>query len=132
MLNSRQLNLLTQRIIGCAIAVHKSLGPGLLESLYEEALCFEFDHQGIVYRRQVPVYLCYRERKLTVPLWLDLLVADEIIIEAKSVESIHPVYEAQLLSYLRLARKDVGLLINFNVALLKDGIRRKIRRYVEE
>lgn len=131
MLPSKQMNMLTKRIIGCAISVHRSLGPGLLESLYEEALCFEFEHQGIEYRRQVPVSLEYRGKTLPSPLFLDLLVADEVIVEIKSVESILPVHEAQLLSYLRLAEKDVGLLINFHVSVLRQGIRRKIRRYLE-
>jgi len=130
-LPSKQMNMLTKRIIGCAISVHRSLGPGLLESLYEEALCFEFEHQGIEYRRQVPVSLEYRGKTLPSPLFLDLLVADEVIVEIKSVESILPVHEAQLLSYLRLAEKDVGLLINFHVSVLRQGIRRKIRRYLE-
>lgn len=124
-MQTKQLNLITRRIIGCAIEVHRRLGPGLLESVYEEALCMEMKHDGLAFQRQLSVPIIYRNEKLNVPLKLDLLIADAVIVELKAVEEILPVHEAQLLSYLRLAKKDLGLLINFNVPILKEGIRRK-------
>jgi len=129
MLPAKALNQLSRRIIGCAIAVHRQLGPGLLEGVYEEALCIEMDCNGLAYERQLPVKLTYRGKQLRTPLKLDLLVAAEVIVEVKAVEGILPVHEAQLLSYLRLAQKDLGLLINFHVPVLKEGIRRKIRYF---
>jgi GxxExxY protein len=117
-------NDLTGNIIGAAIEVHKTLGPGLLESSYEECLCREFDLRKIAYRRQVPVPLEYKGMKLDCGYRLDVLVEDVVILEIKSCESIEPIHEAQLLTYLKLTGHKVGLLINFNVAVLKDGIKR--------
>lgn len=116
---------LTQKIIGCAIEVHRQLGPGLLEHLYEEALVAEFDIQGIPYKRQVKLPVLYKD-KLIGEYRLDLLVEDTVIIEIKSVERHDPVFEAQLLTYLRLTKVHVGLLINFNSKLLKDGVKRYV------
>jgi len=117
---------LTHRIIGCAIDVHKELGPGLLESAYEECLCFELGNKGIKFERQVNLPLMYKGNKLDAGYRLDLLVENKIVMELKSVEKILPVYEAQLLTYLKLTKLPLGFLVNFNVPVLKDGIIRRI------
>jgi GxxExxY protein len=127
MLHSKAANELTRRIIGCCITVHRHFGPGLLESIYHEALQLELAHNKIKSERGRSVMLEYRGTTLSTPLRLDLLVEDEVIVELKSVETILSVHEAQLLSYMRLADKHWGLLVNFNVSVLKDGIRRKVR-----
>jgi GxxExxY protein len=125
MIPSRQANEFTRRIIGCCINVHRQLGPGLLESIYQDALCLELAHEKLAFRRGVPVPVKYRGRILSTPLQLDLIVESEVIVELKSTETILVVHEAQLLSYMRLADKQWGLLVNFNVPVLKDGVRRK-------
>lgn len=117
---------LTERIIGSAIEVHKSLGPGLLESAYEACFGYELEATGVRFERQVELPLKYRGHDLECGYRLDLLVEDKVIVELKSVEKIMPIHEAQLLSYLKLSGKRVGLLINFNVPVLKQGIRRKV------
>jgi len=122
-MNDQELNNLTRRIIGCAIEVHRRLGPGLLESIYESALCIEFDLAGLAYERQKPVPVTYKGHALGEHR-LDILVEDTVILELKSVERFVPVFEAQILSYLKMTGKPVGLLLNFNTRLLKDGIRR--------
>lgn len=114
----------TERIIGCAIEVHRFMGPGLLESVYEDCLAMELNLKGLQYERQRPVQLEYKGRRLGVDLRIDLLVEDRVVVELKSVEKVLPVHEAQVITYLRLTAKPFGLLINFNVPLLKDGIRR--------
>ncbi|HKW27432.1 MAG TPA: GxxExxY protein [Terriglobales bacterium] len=116
----------TEPIIGAAIEVHKQIGPGLLESTYEECLCHELNLRGIQFQRQLDLPVLYKGLKLDCGYRLDLLVEDRVVVELKAVEQILPVHEAQLLTYLHLAHKPVGLLINFNVPLLKDGIRRRI------
>jgi GxxExxY protein len=116
---------LTERIIGCAIEVHRHLGPGLLESIYESALAVELEFQKISFRRQVIVPIEYRCR-LIGEHRLDLIVEDDVVLELKSVERFDPVFEAQLLTYLRLRRIKTGLLINFNSRLLRDGIKRLV------
>ena len=121
-----ELNELSRTIIGCAINVHKVLGPGLLESAYEECLSYELIKQGLHIERQRPVPIVYREVKLDCGYRIDILVENKIIIELKSVDAINPVHEAQILTYLKFANKKLGLLINFNVLRLKDGIRRFI------
>lgn len=118
-------NVITQRIIKCAIEVHKNLGPGLLESMYESALTMEFDLEKINYQQQLLIPATYKG-KLLGEYRLDLLVEDLVVVEVKSVERYDPVFEAQLLTYLRLTSKRVGLLINFNSRLVKDGIKRFI------
>ena len=128
-MSSKELNLLTRSIIGCAIQVHKTLGPGLLESVYEGAMCLELEHHKIPYRNQVYLPIFYRRKRISAPLKIDLLVAETVIVELKAIDVLLPVHEAQLLSYLRLSGKDVGLLINFNVCVLKEGIRRKMRTF---
>jgi GxxExxY protein len=120
-----QLNAITEQIIGCAIEVHKNLGPGLLESIYEKALCCELDLRGIKHESQVMVPILYKG-KLLGEHRLDLLVENEIIVEIKAVERHEPVFNAQLLSYLKLTGKHLGLLVNFNVPVLKNGIKRII------
>lgn len=116
---------LTKKIIGCAIEVHKYLGPGLLESLYEEALCIELKQAGLKYERQKEVPVYYKTH-LIGKQRIDLIVEDKVIIEIKSVERFDPVFEAQILSYMKMTSKKVGLLINFNTRLLKEGINRFI------
>ena len=118
-------NAITQRIIKCAIEVHKQLGPGLLESIYENALTIELELEGLTYKEQLAIPVIYKGRSLGEHR-LDLLIQDLVIVEIKSVERFDPVFEAQLLTYLRLTKKRVGLLINFNTRLVKDGIKRFI------
>jgi GxxExxY protein len=115
---------LTEQVIGCAINVHKPLGPGLLESVYEECLCFELAEAGLPFKRQIALPIVYRDRVLDGGFRADIVVSNVLIIEIKSVDAIHPVHEAQLLTYLRLTRHKISLLMNFNVLRLKDGLRR--------
>jgi GxxExxY protein len=121
---TQRLNLITDKIIGCAIEVHKSLGPGLLESAYEECLCFELSQAGLHFERQVDLPIVYKRVKLDCGYRMDLIVEDSVIVEIKTVDSILPVHEAQLLSYLKLANKPLGLLMNFHVSVLKNGLKR--------
>jgi len=127
----RQENDVSGKIIGAAIEVHKHLGPGLLESAYEECLCCELDLRGIEFKRQVPLPLNYKGLNLDCGYRLDLLVEDKIIVELKTVETIAPIHEAQMLTYLKVRDKRVGLIINFNVRLLVDGIKRLVNNYKE-
>ena len=115
---------LTERIIGLAIEIHRQLGPGLLESAYEECLCYEFSHSGLAFKRQINVPVVYKSVRLDYAYRLDLVVENQVIVEVKSVERLMPIHEAQLITYLRLTRLRVGLLLNFNTPVLKDGIRR--------
>lgn len=120
-----ELSKLTEKIIGCAIEVHKELGPGLLEGIYEEALCIELKNSGLQYERQLSYPVMYKGKKLGENP-IDLMVEDDVIVELKSVERFVPVFEAQVLTYLRVTGKKVGLLINFNSRFLKDGVKRYI------
>ncbi len=124
--NSYWYNSITERIIKCAIDVHKELGPGLMESVYEICLKKLITEEGLNVKSQVILPVHFKGEILDKNFVLDLLVENEIILELKSVETILPVHEAQLVTYLKLSGKKLGLLINFNVALLKDGIRRRI------
>jgi GxxExxY protein len=117
---------LTGEIIGAAIEVHRQLGPGLLESTYEACLCQELELRNIAFECQKPLPLEYKGIKLDCGYRLDLLVAGLVIVEIKSVEALAPIHEAQLLTYLKLTGVHIGLLINFNVPVLKDGIRRLV------
>ena len=117
---------LTERIIGLAIDVHRNLGPGLLESAYEECLCFEFQQNGIKHERQVPQSILYKQARLDCGYRMDIVVERELIVEVKSVERLMPIHDAQLLTYLRLSGLKVGLLMNFNSLMMKDGIRRLV------
>lgn len=124
--NQKQDDPLTRRIIGAAIEVHRRLGPGLLESTYETCLCYELDLTGLKVKRQIPVPIFYRDVKLDSGYRIDMIVEDEVILEIKSVTNLLPVHEAQLISYLKHNGGGRGLLINFNVKLLKSGIKRLI------
>ena len=115
---------LTERIIGAAIAVHRTLGPGLLESTYEECLAAELEFCGIGFVKQVALPIIYRDRALVRGYRLDFLVDDRVILELKAIEKIASIHEAQMLTYLRLSELEVGLIINFNSTPLKSGIRR--------
>ena len=126
MSNSAGLNKLTGQIIGAAIEVHRHLGPGLLESAYETCLAYELRQLGLAVERQKALSLIYKEIKLDHGYRVDLLVEQKVVVELKVVDQIAPVHEAQVLSYLRFSGCKVGLLLNFNVKLLKDGIRRFI------
>ena len=120
------IDRVTEAIIGAAIAVHKQLGPGLLESAYEACLAYEAAQQGLSVQRQKPLPVTYRGVRIDCGYRIDLLVEDQVVVEVKAVEKLEPIHEAQLLSYLRLSGCSVGLLINFNVKLLKNGIKRLV------
>ena len=115
---------LSREIVGAAIEVHKQLGPGLLESAYEECLCRELELRDLVFERQKPLSLTYKGLTLDCGYRLDLVIQSRLIVEIKSVDALAPIHEAQLLTYMKLACVKVGLLINFNVPVLKDGIKR--------
>lgn len=117
---------LTKAIIGSAIEVHRELGPGLLESTYEECLCHELHLRDLKFRRQIDLPVAYKGLKLDCGYRLDLLVEETVLVELKAIENIIAIHRAQLLTYLRLSEKKVGLLINFNAAVLKDGIVRMV------
>jgi GxxExxY protein len=117
---------LSREIIGAAIEVHKHLGPGLFESAYEECLCCELGLRGIKFKRQVPLPLNYKGMNLECGYRLDLLVEDLVVVELKALEAIEPIHEAQLLTYLKLRNTWLGMIINFNVKMLKDGVRRLV------
>lgn len=124
MKSSLSENDLTERIIGAAISVHKELGPGLLESTYEACLAYELAEREMKFERQKNVPIIYRSIRLDCGYRVDLLVEGKVIVEIKAIERLEPIHEAQLLSYLKLSGCKVGLLINFNVKILKSGIRR--------
>ncbi|HMS09486.1 MAG TPA: GxxExxY protein [Pyrinomonadaceae bacterium] len=125
----RATDQITEKIIGSAIAVHKALGPGLLESAYEECLCFELADAGLNFKRQVALPVVYKGVKLDCGYRMDVVVEESVIVEIKAVERIIPVHEAQLLSYLKLTGMKVGLLLNFHVPVLKSGIKRIVNNY---
>jgi GxxExxY protein len=117
---------LTKKIIGAAIEVHRALGPGLMESAYEECLCHELNLRGLSFQRQLPIPVSYKGVNLDCGYKLDVLVEDTVILELKCAERIIPVHEAQLLTYLKLLNKPVGFVINFNVPVLKQGLVRRV------
>ena len=117
---------LTERIIGCAIEVHRALGPGLLESAYEECLCYELAQQGLRFERQVALPVVYKSVALECGYRMDVVVENTVLLELKTVEHLLPVHDAQLLTYLKLSGLRIGLLLNFHTAVLRDGIRRRI------
>ena len=117
---------LTDQIIGCAIEVHKTIGPGLLESAYEACLLKELSDAGLRVLTQVPIKVDYKGTKIDCAFRADMIIEDEVLIELKSVNEISPIHQAQLLTYMKLSAIRKGLLMNFNVALLKDGIRRLV------
>ena len=116
-------NPLVSEVINCAIEVHKTLGPGLLESAYEACLCREFELRKIPFRRQAPLTFEYKGMTIDCAYRMDIVVADSLLLELKSVEQLHPIHQAQIISYLKLSKLEQGLLINFNVPLLKDGLK---------
>ena len=120
------LNELSHRVIGLCMEVHRELGPGLLESAYEEALAYEFTHAALTFARQREMPLLYKGVKLDCGYRLDFIVEGLLIIELKTVHELLPIHHAQLLTYLKLERSSLGLLINFNVPVLKDGVRRVV------
>ena len=128
-MNKEEINRLSGIILNCSIEVHRNLGPGLLESVYEVCLCKELELKKIKYLRQVSLPVHYKGNILDAEYKIDVLVEDEIIIELKAVEILLPVHEAQLLTYLKLADKKLGLLINFNVPKLIEGFKRMINGY---
>jgi GxxExxY protein len=117
-------NIISNKIIGCAIELHKKLGPGLLESVYENALAYDLMEMGLNVEQQVPMPFIYKEIKMEVGYRIDLLIENKVVVEIKSVESLAPVHYAQILTYLKLSDKKLGLLINFNTKLLKNDIHR--------
>lgn len=121
-----EFNDITEEIIGAAIEVHKQLGPGLLESAYEECLAYEFKQKGFEVERQVPVPVVYKEIKLEYGYRIDILVNKKVLIELKSIDALAPVHEAQVLTYMKFADIKIGLLINFNVSVLKQGLKRYV------
>jgi len=123
---NEELNKLTEGIIGAAIAVHRELGPGLLESAYEACLEFELISRGYRVERQKELPVVYRSVQLDCGYRLDLLVEDQVVIELKAVDALAAIHEAQLISYLKLSGKKIGLLMNFNVTQLTKGIRRRV------
>ena len=125
-MNDDQRDQLTELVIGRAIDVHRVLGPGLLESAYEACLCKELADHDVAFSRQVPMPVIYKEERIDCGYRLDLLIEDKLIVELKAVERLLPLHEAQLLTYLRLSGIETGLLMNFNVRMLKDGIKRLV------
>ena len=116
---------LITRVIGCCITVHRSLGPGLLEGIYSRAICLELTAARIPFERELEIPVSYREELLCIQR-LDIVAAGQIVLEVKSVERLVPVHHAQLLSYLRVSRLKIGLLVNFNVPVLQDGLKRVV------
>jgi GxxExxY protein len=124
-----RLDSITRRIIGAAIEVHRHLGPGLLESAYETCLAHELRQIGLLVEQQKPLPVTYKQVKLDCGYRLDLIVEDSVVVEIKAVENLAPIHDAQLLSYLRIANKRVGLIINFHVRVLKNGLKRIVNEY---
>lgn len=122
----QEINELTSKIIGCAIDVHKILGPGLLESAYEECLCYELAENKILFERQKPIPVNYKTIKLDAGYRIDILVENKVVLELKSIDVLAPIHKAQILTYLKFSEKKIGLLINFNVTKLKDGLKRYV------
>ena len=125
------INKLSNKIIGAAIEVHKTLGPGLLESAYEQCLCHELNLRGISFERQKELPVVYKQEKLDCGYRLDILAEEAIILELKSCEKIEPIHSAQLLTYLKLSGKSLGLIMNFNMSTMKEGIARIVNEFNE-
>jgi GxxExxY protein len=115
---------LSRKVIGCAIEVHRNLGPGLLESTYRQCLACELSHAGIPFQMEVPLPVRYKETLLDCGYRIDLLVSGDLVVEIKCVETLLPIHQAQILTYMRLSKISVGLIINFNVTKLQNGIKR--------
>ena len=123
------MNDLTAKVIGACIEIHRSIGPGLLESAYRECLCYELSQAGLSFQKEVPLPVAYKGIKLDCGYRLDIIVDKRLIVELKAVEKLLPIHEAQLLTYLKITGLQLGLLINFNVPVLKDGIKRIANNY---
>ena len=128
-MENKDFDMLSKEILDAAITVHREMGPGLLESVYEACLIEELNFRNIIVSNQVELPLIYKGKKLNKDFRIDLLVENEIVIELKTVDSILPVHEAQIISYLKLANKRLGFLINFNVPLLKQGFKRFVNNF---
>ena len=128
---TQRVNEITEKMIGCAIEVHRHLGPGLLESAYEECTCHEIVESGLLLERQIPLPVIYKGIRLDCGYRMDAVVERLVVVEFKTVEKLLPVHEAQLLSYLKLSGLSVGLLINFHASVLKDGLKRIVNRLGE-
>ena len=129
MKESEKLNKVAEKIIGVAMDVHRALGPGLLESAYEACMAFDLSQKGLMVEQQKPIPIMYRDVKLECGYRLDLVIEKSVIVELKAVEKIMPIHKAQLLSYLKLSGCKIGLLINFNTEILKDGIKRVVNKF---
>jgi GxxExxY protein len=129
MLEKDRLDQITRQIIGAAIEVHRAVGPGLLESAYQACLAYEVRQRGLKAEEQVPLPVLYKDVRLDCGYRMDLLVEDSVIVEIKAVEQLCPIHDAQLLSSLRIAHKQVGLLINFHNRVLKDGLKRIVNEF---
>jgi len=125
----KRINTITEQIIGAAMEVHRILGPGLLESIYEACLVLELGRMSIKVDRQVPVPIIYKGELAGQPLRMDLIIENDVIVEVKAVEKLIPIHQAQLMTYLKLTQCSVGLLINFNSVLIKDGIKRMVLNF---
>ena len=130
--SASDLNGVTHGIIAAAIEVHRHLGPGLLESAYQECVCYELSRMGLAFTREVHLPLSYKGLQLDCSYRIDLLVEDAVLVALKSIEQILPIHSAQLLTYLRASHKPIGLLINFNVLVLKNGIKRIVNDFAEQ
>jgi GxxExxY protein len=130
--NTVQVNEVSGQIVDVAVKVHSALGPGVLESVYEVVLAYELRKRGLDVQRQLPIPIVYDDARFEEGFRLDLLVEDQVVVEIKSVEDVRPVHKKQLLTYLRLADRRLGLLLNFNVNLMKEGITRIVDRLPEE
>ncbi len=128
-MTQEQYERIAKTLLDCAFQVHKELGPGLLESVYEICLIEELQNKGLKVKNQVKLPVFYKGKELDKEFYIDILVEDIIVVELKSVEILLPVHEVQLVTYMKLANLSLGFLINFNVPLLKEGIRRKVNNY---
>lgn len=120
----KEINVITEKIIGSAIEVHKYMGPGLFESVYEKCLCYELELQNLNFERQKFIPIIYKDKKFDYGFRADLVIEKKVLVELKTVSSILPIHEAQIINYLNLSKLNLGLIINFNVPRLKDGIKR--------
>ena len=119
-----ELNDITGHIVDCCYHIHKAMGAGLYEKVYEDCLAYELDKKGLMYKRQHSIDVTYQELVIPNAFKLDLLVEDQVVVELKSVDTLLPIHQAQIITYLKLSKVETGLLINFNVPLIKDGIKR--------
>ncbi len=126
------LNDLSKRVVDCIFQVHKKLGPGYLEKIYEDCLCIELKDQSLKFMRQYPLQLTYNDQLISSDFRLDIVVENKILIELKAVETMHPVFEAQMYSYLKMSKLPIGLLVNFNVPLIKNGIKRYVPKSLRD